>query len=182
MSPVLGAAEQMSEPSLTCHSTQMALVTGRGHWDKNESAEHLLRAPWESPSLERGSVSGQREELSSAASVTPPRSTRELKPGWSVMVSCLPAGGAAFIPPVVELGLKLRHFQGRRTADGCLLAAPPSSRCWNRPFGPEGLPRRPRHPLKIATSFISHLVNVLLAQESMSKSRTYICCIMEESL
>lgn len=116
MSPILGAAEQMSEPSLTCHSTQMALVTGRGHWDKNESAEYLLRGPWESPSLERGSVSGQREELSSAASVTSPRSTRELKPGWSVMVSCLTAGGAAFILPVVELGLKLRHLS--RQVDG----------------------------------------------------------------
>lgn len=118
-SPVLGAAEQMSEPSLTCHSTQMALVTGRGHWGKNESAGYLLGAPWESPPLERRSLAGQRVVLFSAASVTPPRPTREVK--LDIMVSCLTAGEAAFILPVVELGLKIRHLS--RQVDGWWLSA-----------------------------------------------------------
>lgn len=111
VSPGLGTTEQMSEPSLTCHSTQMVLVTGCGHWDKNESAEYLLGGP-----LERGSSAGQREELSSAVSMTSPRSTREQKPGWSVTVSCLGAGGVFFILPMAELGLKIRRLS--RHADG----------------------------------------------------------------
>ena len=116
VSPGLGTTEQMSEPSLTCHSTQMVLVTRCGHWDKNESVEYLLGGPWESPPLERGSLACLREELSSAVSVTPPRSTREPKPGWSVTVSCLGAGGVPFILPMAELGLKIRRLS--RHVDG----------------------------------------------------------------
>lgn len=118
MSPGLGTTEQMSEPSLTCHSTQMVLVTGCGHWHKNESTEYLLGGP-----LERGSLAGQREESSSAVSVTRPRSTREQKPGWSVTMSCLGAGGVPFILPMAELGLKIRHLS--RHVDGRWLSLQP---------------------------------------------------------
>lgn len=111
VSPGLGTTEQMSEPSLTRHSTQMVLVTGCGHWHKNESTEYLLGGP-----LERGSLAGQREELSFAVSVTPPRSTREQKPGWSITMSCLGAGGVPFILPMADLGLKIRHLS--RHVDG----------------------------------------------------------------